>query len=399
MCALRLPIWGEQAGKWLRLDCRHYRGDRPCAAGIQGVCPPTCARYDAMGQRIVIIKLAALGDVIRTAALLPGLKDAWPQSHITWITRPAGTRALANHPLIDRLLPLDADTLSHIVHERFDLCLSLDKEPAPTGLALSMQATEKRGIGLSPHGTPYPLNAECAAYFELGLSDPLKFHGNQKSYPQLIYEAVGLPYRGQRYRLFPTERHRAAADAVWHRLGVRPNDVVIGLNTGAGRVFANKNWPPDKFLALGRRLWQRPGWRVALLGGPEERSVNRELAAACPELLDAGCEHDELTFAALVSRCQVLVTGDTLALHVGVALDVPCVVLFGPTCAQEIDLFGRGEKIITGLACAPCYRRQCDKSPNCMDDISVERVLAAVERWAQPAAPPRVALPVVEVGA
>lgn len=399
MCAMHLPIWGEQAGKWLRLDCRHYRGDRPCAVGVQGVCPPTCNRYHAMGQRIVIIKLAALGDVIRTAALLPGLKDAWPESHITWITRPAGVRALANHPLIDRLLPLDADTLCHVPRERFDLCLSLDKEPAPTGLAMSMPAAEKRGIGLSVHGTPYPLNAECAAYFELGLSDPLKFHGNQKTYPQLIYEAVGLPYRGQRYRLYPTEQHQAFAKAVWHRLGVRPTDVVIGLNTGAGRVFANKNWPPDKFLALTRRLLERTAWCVALLGGPEERTLNRELAATCPGLLDTGGDHDELTFAALVSRCQVLVTGDTLALHVGVALNVPGVVLFGPTCAQEIDLFGRGEKIVTGLACAPCYRRRCDIAPNCMEDIGVERVLAAVERWATPAAAPRTPLPVVEVGA
>jgi|GEM_PF-115381 len=381
------------------LNCRHYRGDRPCAVGIQGVCPPGCARYVGLGQRILIIKLAALGDVIRTAALLPGLKEVWPHSQITWITRPAGVRALANHPLIDRLLPLDADTLAHITSEHFDLCLSLDKEPAPAGLAMTIQAADKRGIGLSPAGTPRPLNPECAYYFELGLNDDLKFRRNQKSYPQLIYEAVGLTYRGQRYRLYPDERQRAAAASVWRRLGVRPPEIVVGLNTGAGRVFANKNWPPDRFLALARHLVRRAGWRVALLGGPQERSLNRDLATACPGLLDTGCDHDELTFAAIVSRCQVLVTGDTLALHVALAADVPCVVLFGPTCAQEIDLFGCGEKLVTRLSCAPCYRRQCNKSPNCMDDIDVDRVLAAVERWARRPQPRPVPLPLVEVEA
>ena len=375
-CDLSLPLN-------LRLDCRHYRGDRPCAAGVQGACPTACDRFAPLGQRILIIKLGALGDVIRTAALLPGLKESWPVSHITWVTRPAGVRMLANHPLIDRLLPLDAETLCHLEHEQFHLCLSLDKEPGPAGLAMRVNARERRGIGLSPHGTPFPLNPECREYFLLGLDDQRKFFENTKSYPQLLYEALGLKYRGQRYRLYPDGRHRALARAFWARAGVRDDQVLVGLNTGAGRVFANKNWPPEKFIALAGRLCLRSGWRVALFGGPDERERNRRIAAACPQVIDTGCDHDELGFAALLQRSDVLVAGDTMAMHVAIALGVPCVALFGPTCAQEIELYGRGEKIRTGLACAPCYRRACDKSPNCMDDIPVERVLRAIERWAE----------------
>jgi heptosyltransferase-2 len=384
-CLRRVPA-SPRAGPPMTgraLQCRNYRGDRPCAAGVQGICPAVCQRSDPMGTRILIIKLGALGDVIRTAALLPGLKEAWPQSHITWVTRPNGARTLANHPLIDRLLALDAETLAHLEHERFDLCLSLDKEPGPAGLAMRVDSPDKRGIGLSPFGTPYPLNQECAHYFELGLDDDLKFHRNERTYQDLIYEAVGLRYRGQRYRLYPSADQRAQAARRWRELGVRDDQVVIGLNTGAGRVFANKNWPPDKYAALARLLTRRSGWRVALLGGPEERRLNADLAATCPGVLDTGCDHDELEFAALLQRCQVIVTGDTMAMHVAVACDVPCVVLFGPTCEQEIDLYGRGEKVRTGLPCSPCYRRRCDRSPNCMDDIDVQRVLAAVERWAE----------------
>ncbi len=61
-----LPIWGEHAARALELDCRHYRGDRPCDAKVQGVCPRDCAHYAPMGQRILIIKFGALGDVIRS---------------------------------------------------------------------------------------------------------------------------------------------------------------------------------------------------------------------------------------------------------------------------------------------------------------------------------------------
>ncbi len=378
---MNLPIWGDQAGQFLKLDCRNYRGDRPCAVGVQGVCPTQCAKHSPMGHRILIIKLGALGDVIRTAALLPGLKAAWPQSHITWVTRPGGVRTLAHHPLIDRLLAFDAETVCALEHERFDLCLSLDKEPGPTALAMRVDARDKRGIGLSAYGTAYPLNAECGPYFALGLDDEIKFHDNRKTHQQLIYEAVGLEYRGERYHLYPAGAQQARADHVWNALGVAPGEVVVGLNTGAGHVFANKNWPPDRFVALAQRLIAQNGWRVALLGGPDERDVNAAIATGCPGVLDTGCGHAELEFAALVRRCDVVVTGDTLAMHVAIAGDVPAVVLFGPTCPQEIDLYGRGEKMVTSLSCAPCYFRRCDMSPNCMEDIAVERVLVAVQRW------------------
>ena len=348
-----------------------------------------------MGHRIVVIKLGALGDVIRTAALLPGLKEHWPQSHITWITRPNGVRMLKNHPMIDRLLPFDAETICHVEHERFDLCLSLDKEPGPAALAMRIDAPDRRGIGLSTHGTPMPLNPECTDYFLLGLDDNKKYYENTKSYPQLLYEAVGLEYIGQRYRLYPGLGEVAWAREYWRDLGVGRSDVVIGLNTGAGRVFANKNWPPEKYIRLISKIREATDWRVALLGGPEERAINREIASACPGTLYTGCDHTEQAFAALLQRCNVVVTGDTMATHVAVALQIPTIVLFGPTCAQEIDLYGRGEKIVTGVNCSPCYRRHCDYSPNCMDDISVDRVFETVQRWALPWRP--AAEPLAEV--
>lgn len=371
---------GVGGGK-LRLDCRNFRGDRPCSVGVAGWCPGECALHSPMGTRILIIKLGALGDVLRTAALLPGIKRAWPVSQITWVTRPAGVRLLANHPLIDRLLAFDAESICHLGYEQFDVCLSLDKEPGPAALAMRTVASDKRGIGLSPLGTVFPLNAEGRHYFALGLDNELKYRQNEKSYQRLIYEALGLEYRGERYRIYPSDRQRAAAEEVWRRAGVRDQDVVIGLNTGAGRGFANKAWPAATFAALAKRVIQQHPWRVALLGGPDEQEQNRRIAAQVPGVIDTGGAHDELTFAALLSRANVIVAGDTLAMHIAIAQEVPTVALFGPTCAQEIDLFGRGEKLISDIACSPCYRRECDKSPTCMDQISVERALGAIQRW------------------
>jgi heptosyltransferase-2 len=67
-----------------------------------------------------------------------------------------------------------------------------------------------------------------------------------------------------------------------------------------------------------------------------------------------------------------------MALHIAIALGVPAVAIFGPTVPQEIELFGRGRKIVSRFDCAPCYKRSCDRRPSCMDAVPVGEVLAAL---------------------
>lgn len=371
------PVNGSGRLK-LELDCRHYLGDRPCAKGCAG----GCEHFEPMGYRILLIKLGALGDVIRTEALLPGLKDAYPESHITWVSKISGCRILANNPLIDRLLEYNAETISRLQCERFDLLINLDKEPGSAALAMQVQAPDKRGIGLSSHGTVYPLNEQAHYYFALGLSNDLKFNDNQWTYQKLIYDALGLSYEGQRYTIFPSKADHAYVAELLSRAAVNDGERILGLNTGAGSAFANKTWPPDRFVTLAKNLLSRGDCRIMLLGGPDEVARNDWIAKRLPPgVIHPGCDHSELQFAALIKRCCAILSGDTTGMHVAVALRVPVVALFGPTCPQEIDLFGRGLKLISKIDCAPCYKRHCDFAPNCMDMITVSQTEKALLRY------------------
>jgi len=77
----------------------------------------------------------------------------------------------------------------------------------------------------------------------------------------------------------------------------------------------------------------------------------------------------------------VVVTGDSLGMHLAIAEKRPVVALFGPTCPQEIELYGRGEVITATSHCAPCYRADCSRNPTCMQAIEPGPVVAAVKRW------------------
>ena len=70
-------------------------------------------------------------------------------------------------------------------------------------------------------------------------------------------------------------------------------------------------------------------------------------------------------------------------MHIALALGQRTVVLFGPTSAPEIELYGLGEKVYQEMGCLGCYKQRCDFNPNCMDLISVDMVADAVRRQLQ----------------
>jgi ADP-heptose:LPS heptosyltransferase len=359
-----------------RLDCRYFIGDRPCK--FKRTCE-ACATYSPMGKRILIVKLAAIGDVLRTTPLLRGLKRKFAQSHITWVCAKEAIPLLKTNPFIDRILPFDFSALLPLEVETFDLALGLEKEPAGAALTSRVKAREKKGFSLTPEGSVFPLNKGSEYAFFLGLADDLKFYQNQKTYPELIYEIAGIEYEKDRYILDLAPEDIALAKAFARKAGLREDGLLIGLNTGAGDVFVNKAWTVEGFLAVIEKLKRETTADLILLGGPKEREQNQQiLAAAGGQIIDSGCDNTLGQFAARVNLCDLIVTGDTTALHIAIGLHKKVVAIFGPTCAQEIELYGQGAIIRTPLSCAPCYRRSCSRSPNCMQAISAAEVVGKI---------------------
>lgn len=371
---------------FLHLDCRYYRGDRPCR--YHRLCEG-CPHYAPMGPRVLIIKLGALGDVVRTGSLLPTLAG-WPDPpHVTWLTAPAAVPLVERFdPPVHRVLAFGPETLAHLPVEHFNTVICLDKDAAPCGLAMRIPAENHLGIGLSRYGTVEPLNEECDEYFTLGLDDTLKFHVNDKSHPRLIHEALGWPYQRHSYRLRPTEADRRHAARLLKQAGIPERMLLVGINPGAGHVFANKAWRKAGYIQLMRELGGRlrrwaPEAGFLMLGGADEADTIDEITAATREranVFSVGAGLPMGTFIALVERCAVTVSADTLAMHLALATGRRSVAIFGPTAHQEIEMFDHGEKIVTPIECAPCYLRECDRSPTCQDLIPASQVIEAVER-------------------
>lgn len=362
-----------------KTDCRHFIGEKPCR--FKRICEG-CGHYDPFDIRILIIKMAAIGDVMRTTPLLKPLKLLHPRSQITWLTEPGGFEMLKGIESIDRLLKADLGNVTALVAEHFDMLFCLDKDPLSTGLAMTIKAENKFGFGRDKTGALIPLNNGSKYAYNLGLDDDLKFRDNRKTYPQIIFEAAEIQYNGEEYEFVPAEEDMAYAENFANKHGITKDDLIIGLNTGCGPVFQMKKWPIENTVEfiniLGRKL--KP--KILLYGGPLEKERNREIMESAEyPVIDTGCENSLRQFTGLVNLSDILVTTDTMAMHVGIALKKPLLLLIGSTSWTEIDLFGRGEKIITDMDCAPCYKKTCDFNPWCMQGIKPERVFEALRKY------------------
>jgi heptosyltransferase-2 len=360
----------------VRTDCVHFRGEKPCA--YRRVCD-RCPQFKPFGPKILVIKCRAQGDVLRTTPILPALRRRYPGSFISWVVDEESVALLRDNPLIDRVLPLNLETVLALQAQRFDAVYSLDKDPGLTALAQLVQSPRKLGFGMNEHGNLSILDPAAGYALRLGVDDELKFKVNRKTYQEMTFEACGLDVEKDDYVFALKDEHRRKAEAFFAKWRVprgRPN---VGLNTGAGAKFTTKQWPKGHFLKLIPLLKKKLGANVFLLGGPREKDFNANLARrAKAKVYDTGTGNSLLEFAGFLSMMDVVVASDTLSMHLALALKKKTVVLFGPTSPAEIEVYGRGRKLFSGAPCAPCYKQACP-DPVCMAAIAPERVLAAVE--------------------
>ncbi len=367
----------------LKTDCRHVRWDRPCTPHKRrGKVCAGCDEYDPIRHRVLMVKLAATGDVLRTTAFLPAIHATWPQAKVTWLTRKSAVGLFDGNPLVDEVLATDdAVTAARLATETFDVVLCPDADPDAAVLAAMANGKQRRGYVRDAQGRVVPLGPGAAAWLAMGLSDTEK-RANRDTYQRLVADVLGLdPTLVREPILEPSGHDKAGARAFVQGLGA--TGAVVGLNTGAGGRWAYKVWTKEHQQAF-VRLCTDAGCSVLLLGGPEEVQRHRELLAANAgrAVFDGGNHNTYGRFAGLVEQCRVIVTSDSLAVHVAAARKVPAVVLFGPTSAAEIELYGRGTKIVPpGLDCLCCYLPRCDKVPHCQALIEPAVVWAAVQPW------------------
>ncbi len=199
----------------------------------------------------------------------------------------------------------------------------------------------------------------------------------------MTFEAAEIPYNKESYFLKLDQENIDFAEKFKQKYKL--NKPIVGINTGCGPVYPYKKWQKEGTKKKKDKL-NEEGVKVILFGGPDEEELNNEIKKKIKtKVIDAGYRNTITNFAALLDLCDVIFTGDTIALHIAIALNKPTIAVFGPTPSQEIRLI-KGKKLIGKVPCLNCYNQfPCimdeQKKPNCMQTITVKEVLNAINEF------------------
>jgi heptosyltransferase II len=289
-------------------------------------------------------KITSLGDVLRTTVILyPFATD-----QVTWLVDEQAYPLLEGNPYIHRILNYDLTSVLQLQRERFDTVINLEKVPGVCALADSISAWRRYGFRFDE------LNGLAEAYDGCEKVVTLCKVGDfkrtyQGSWQESLLQVVGAKWEGQEYIL-----------------GYKPKTAEafnVGLNCAVGTKWTNKAWPSSSWEEL-----------KDLMKGKYSYSMQQGM--------------DNLyAYMDWINSCQLLVTNDSLGLHIALALRKKVVVLYGPTNPKETHFYSRGEVLYPDIdiPCIPCLQTVCSQPTNCMKYISATAVMDAVSRLLPPA--------------
>ncbi len=358
----------------LKTNCRFFRGDVPCRphkeSGARCVDEDgsVCKFFDEVKENILIIKLGAIGDVIRTTPLFTRLKKEHPQGKFYWLT---------NTPVVvpkdvDSVLLYDFKSVEMLKGIPFDVSINLDKDFEACSLHSQINSKEKLGFTLKD-GIISPADEKAEHKYLTGIFDDLN-KANKKNYLEEIFEIAGLNYEGEKYVL-------DTFDAFAESWEINANKKVVGLNTGCGGRWTSRLWSEERWIELAKSL-KAEDYEVVLLGGELENEKNSRIAKAANVKYFG---HFRLeAFISLVNKCDLVVTAVTMAMHITLALNKKIILFNNIFNKNEFELFGLGKILEPDKECKCFFSPKCvNEEYRCMDYLEPERVLTEIKSLLQ----------------
>jgi ADP-heptose:LPS heptosyltransferase len=326
-------------------------------------------------MRIMIIKLGALGDVVRTLSILPALRKKYPLAQIYWITKKESLDIFSSNPYVKKVFTLPYQ----VTDEKFDILYNFDIEEEATYLAAAITSDKKFGFKRE-FDFPDAYNMPSQYYLNTLFDDELK-RKNKKTYQEMMFEAAELKWNHQHCPIYLKEDDLDYAKEFAKKNKLHP-EKLIGIHMGAGSRWPSKAWHISNSKELIIKLHAQ-GNQIILFGGPNEVESQKNLAR---ELLKShrvnlilnNPKNTIKQFASLVNLCKAMVCSDSLALHISLALKKPTVALFFCTSPDEIEGYGILQKIVSPMLYEFFPHKSDQYSQELVKSISPEQVLKAL---------------------
>jgi len=327
-------------------------------------------------KKILFFKPGAIGDFLHTLPALKSLKKKYPAAHITVVVSPGLEQLIQGTPLADDVQLFDKTKIKKDF--RSFLAIMAGYRIEHYDLFLDMQSSLRSFL----------LRRICNAKMVLAYKKQKKFKSRNERLHAAenfmhVLSPLGIHDLVERIELPIQAGAAALVERFFNERGIDASKPLIALNCSVGAARPARNWFPDRFAALADCLISRLGVNVVYIGGAEDRDlVKKVLSFMKGKAVSAAGELSINHSAALLARCDCLVSSDTGPLHLSTAVGTPVVGLYGSTDPRRTGPIGQGHQVlIKNLSCIPCEEKECPLGTRaCMAEISVDEVYQAVQK-------------------
>ena len=311
-------------------------------------------------KELLIIRLSSLGDILLTTPLIRSIKKKYPEINISFLLKEQYKDLLINNSYISHLYLYNKDLdakknieISKLNTVKFDLIIDLQNNLRSRVLDFKLNAPVLRfhkktllkfvlvkfKINKLRNSPPIPVRyAETLKYFSLD-DEGLDLFKPENLVPELPGEKKFIGFA-------PGSRHYT------------------------------KMWPEKYYIDLGNYLL-KSGYSVALFGGKDDMEICSRISEQIKDSVDLSNNDDLMSTAVNMEKCSALICNDSGMMHVGCALNVPVLTIFGSTVEEFGFVPYKNKSVVLGndgLSCRPCThigRESCPKKHfRCMMEVT-----------------------------
>jgi ADP-heptose:LPS heptosyltransferase len=338
-------------------------------------------------RRILLLRIERIGDLVMTLDAIRDVRALAPDAEIDLVVGSWNHALAAAIPVVDRVVSLDAAWLAREGQglgvasllrsawswrdRRYDLAINFEPDVRSNLLAAASGAA--RTVGWKSGGG--------GPVLDIALDYDTTAHTSSNA-RRLVRDAFSrtAPVSTQPLLALPDAAIAAAGTILAEGVGRR----LIGVHVNGGRAI--KQWEPKRFAEVAATVADSVGGTIVATGSPADRPLIAALQSALGprSVIDASRASDLLVSAAILSRLDVFITGDTGPMHVASAVGTPVVAIFGPSDPVRYATRGDFDRVVrVDLPCSPCNRirrppsRCVGHTPDCLTGVSSEAVIEA----------------------
>lgn len=334
-------------------------------------------------NKVLIIKLGAIGDLLMATPAFRAVKKAYPAAHLSILVGKSSKMAVNGNPYIDEFIECDdyiiyKGTLLQKLKYIISLVLKIKRKKYDVAFVFHRDwrfnfFTFLCGI---PERVGFDRNGEGRF-----LTKKVRISGIKHNIDQYleIIRAIGIRDDGKGMDFIISNEAEKAVDEILTKKGLKNGDIKIGvLAGGASNIKTEmpiKRWPVEDYAELSRKI-VADGYKVILLGAESDK-FNSEiiLRNIINGVIDLTGRTTLEETAAVMKRCKVIVTHDSGPMHLASAMQAPVISIFGPTDPREYYPLNSGSHYFWNaekIECAPCYKD--GRFPDCNDPICIKAV-------------------------